>query len=496
MNKKLILKVLGAIMVIEAALLLVPMVVAFIYGESDWKYFLYTIIGSLAVGLPVYNLKCEKKNMHALDGYLVVALAWIVLSAIAAVPLCISGYIPNYLNAIFETVSGFTTSGVTAMPDVEVLSYSMQFWRIMTHWVGGMGILVFMLAITPVAGGGSAMHMMRAESPGPTTEKISPKISTTAKYLYIIYFAFTVAEVIALMISGISLYHSILIAFGTMATGGFSYSNASLAMLTMAQRNIVTVFMFLAGVNFSLFFLMATGKFKTAIKNEELRWYAIIYVGLCVVLTLSVYFSNNFETVGEAIHHVAFMVASLMTTTGYSSCNFEAWPWFAKHLMLLFMFVGACAGSTAGGIKVCRIDIMVKSMKDSIHNLIHPRSVSTVRFNNKEVAADVIRGVRFYMCLFVVIYAVSMIIVCLDPRGDFITAFSAIDTTINNNGIAFGGANGSFYEFTWYSKVVFIIDMLIGRLEIFPIIILLNRMVSPLMNGGRKVVKRLKRHSV
>ena len=496
MNRKLILKVIGMIMMIEAALLVVPLLIALFYKESDWKYFLFTLIGSGVTGFVLYSIRNKKRTLHAQDGYLTVGLAWVVLSAVAAIPLCVSGYIPSFLDAMFETVSGFTTSGVTIMDDVEILSYSMQFWRIMTHWVGGMGILVFMLAISPVAGGGSAIHMLRAESPGPTTEKISPRISTTARYLYLIYIILTVVQVICLMITGLSAYHSTLIAFGTMATGGFSYSNASLAMLTVGQRNIVTVFMLLAGVNFSLYFLAVTGKIKDAIKNEELLWYAGIYVIGCTAMTISVCVRSVYATVGEAIHRVTFTMAALITTTGYSCTNVDLWPWFAKHLILLFMFAGACAGSTAGGIKISRIGIMLKSLRDSLHNLIHPRSVSKVRFNYREVPQETIRSIRFYFCLFIIIYAVSMVIVSLDPKGDFITAFAAVDTTIGNNGIGLEGANGPFSGFAWYSKVVFIIDMLIGRLEIFPIIILLNAMLSPAKNAGRAVIKGIRRHRI
>ena len=492
MNKRLILKVIGFILLVEGALLLIPMCVAFIYGEADWTYFLVTGAASAAVGAILFTIKCKKKTMYALEGYLVVALAWLVLSAVAAVPFVVSGYIPNYLDAIFETVSGFTTTGVTIMPDVEILSHSMQFWRIFTHWIGGMGILVFILAISPVAGGGSAIHMLRAESPGPTTEKISPKISTTAKYLYLIYIALTALEIAALVISGVSLYHAALIAFGTMGTGGFSYANASMAMLTFAQRNIITVFMILAGVNFSMYFLLITGKLKAVLKNEELRWYLIIYAGLCVLMTVSVSISHVFGGLGESIHYVTFQVASLITTTGYSACNMDIWPWFAKNLALLFMFIGASAGSTAGGLKVSRIIIGLKSLRDGLHGIIHPRSVSKVRYNGREAGTDIIKSVRFYIVLFVALFSASLLVICIDPKADFTTAFSAVDTTISNNGIAFGAANGPFAGFAWYSKVVFIIDMLIGRLEIFPILVLLNTIVSPVKNTGRKLARKFR----
>ncbi len=495
MNKRLIVKFIGLILIIEAALLLLPMIVAFIYGEPDWIWFLITLGGAAVLGIPMYLIRTEKKKLYATDGFLIVALAWVVLSAVAAVPLTISGSIPNYLNSIFETVSGFTTTGVTILDDVEALSYSMQFWRIFTHWIGGMGIIVFMLAISPVASGGSAIHILRAESPGPVVEKVSPKIATTARYLYLIYIGLTLAEVGCLMISGLDLYHALLVGFGTMATGGFSYMNASMATVTFAQQTIITVFMILAGANFGLYFLLLTGKFKPVFKNEELRWYLAIYIGLCVIITFAVCINHNFDSVGDAIHHVMFMIASLMTTTGYASCNVDVWPWFAKHLMLFFMIVGACSGSTAGGIKIVRTDIGLKSVKNSLHSLMHPRSVSTVRYNGKEVQEDVIRGVQFYLILYVLLFAASMVVICLDPKGDFTTAFSAVDTTINNNGIAFSGAAGSMSGFAWYSKIIFILDMLIGRLEIFPIMVLLGTIIMPVKTARRKLFKKI-RHAV
>ena len=491
MNKRLIGKVIGLILIIEAVLLILPVIISVIYGDGDWKYFMITLSGSAVLGLPLYLIKIKKKTLHASDGFLIVALAWLVLSAVAAVPFVISGNIPNYLDAIFETVSGFTTSGVTIMPDVEILSYSMQFWRIFTHWIGGMGILVFMLAISPVAGGGTAIHLMRAESPGPVVEKISPRIGQTARYLYLIYLGLTVAEVIALMIAGMDVYHGFLVAFGTMATGGFSYLNTSMAAVTFAQQNIITVFMVLAGVNFSLYFLLLTGRLKQVFQNEELRIYIALYVVLCVLITVSVCVHNVFDSVGDAVHNVAFMVASLMTTTGYSCCNVDLWPWFAKNLVILFMFVGACSGSTAGGIKVVRVDIALRSLKDSLHSLMHPRSVSKVYYNKKEVQPDVIKGIVSYFVMFVALFAVSMIIVSLDEKADFLTAFSAVDTTISNNGIGLAGANGPFTDFKWFSKVVFIIDMLIGRLEIYPIMVLFGTIFIPVKTSERRLRKHI-----
>ena len=478
---------------IEGVMLLLPMGIAFIFGEKDYIWFIITAVPSMGVGALMYFLvRPEKKNMHAVDGFLTVAFAWIVMSAVAAVPFVISGTIPNFIDALFETVSGFTTTGCTALTDVEALSQSMLFWRSFTNWVGGMGILVFMLAISPVAGGGSAMHMLRAESPGPVTEKISPKISTTAKYLYLIYIGFTVIEIIALSISGMSVFHSSLISFATMATGGFSYLNTSIAAMTYAQQSIITVFMVLAGVNFSLYYLVLTGKGIAALKNEEFRWYLILYFGSVAVITLNVCLSvtGQFHSVGETIHYVLFTMASVITTTGFSVCDINGWPWFAKNLIMLIMFFGACAGSTAGGIKLSRIIIALKHVKNRIVNLFHPRSVGIVRFGGKDVGEDVIKSVSFYILLFVVLFAVSMVIVSFDPLCDFTTAFSAVDTTISNNGIGLGAAGGSFSVFSWYSKIVFIIDMLIGRLEIFPIVVFFGWLLSPVSKGAKAIRKR------
>lgn len=491
MNRRLIAKVIGFILMLEGAFMLLPIIVALICGEDDWRWFIITGVICALAGLILYRIPLKKKSMHALEGYFVVAAAWIVLSAFGAIPFTLSGTIPNYLDALFETVSGFTTTGCTILDDIEVLSHSMLFWRSFTHWIGGMGILVFMLAISPVAGNGNAIYMLRAESPGPVTEKISPKISTTAKYLYLIYFGFTVMEIIALCISGLSLFKSSLLSFGTMATGGFSYLNSSVAELTFAQQNIILVFMLIAGINFSLYFLVLTGKFKSALKNEEFHWYAAIYILVTAIVTLNTFFSGVFDTFAEALHHVAFSAASVITTTGFSTTDMDLFPWFSKNLLLFVMFFGACAGSTAGGIKVSRIAIAFKSIKSGHRSLTHSRSVTIVRFNGKKVDENVTKSIMYYICIFIVLFAASMFIVSLDPRVDFTGAFSAVDTTINNNGIAFGSASGTFSSFKWYSKVVFIIDMLIGRLEIMPMMVFFGRIFSPVSNGAQSIKRKV-----
>ena len=487
MNRRLILKIIGLIMLIEAALMVLPIIVALIYHEPQWKSFAMTAIVAAVVGLGLYMIKPKKKMLTAREGLLIVALSWVVLAAVGALPFVISGTIPNYLNALFETVSGFTTTGATILDDVEVLSNSMLFWRSFTHWVGGMGILVFMLTITPVASGGTALYLMKAESPGPVTEKISPRITTTAKWLYLIYFVLTGLEVLLLSLFRLPVFNSFLIGFGTMGTGGFSYLNSSLMELSWAQQTIVTVFMFLAGINFSLYFLVVTGKGLSALKDEELRWYVCIYVIVCVLIGINVYSAGSFATVRETIHHVAFGVASVITTTGFASCNMDLWPWFSKNILLVLMFMGACAGSTAGGMKVSRFGIAIKNCVRNMRKMMHPRSVRSVRFNRKEVSEEVCHSVLFYIIVLVLLTCISVFFVTLDPKSDFTTAVSAVTTTINNNGVAFGGAAGSMSGFMWYSKVIFIIDMLIGRLEIFPVMILFARIFTPLTFPFRKV---------
>ena len=493
MNKKLIINIIGLVIMIEAALMVLPLIVALIYGEDDWIWFLITGVPLAGLGFLCRKIKAQKKQLFSRDGYIVTGLAWVVMSLAGAVPFTISGEIPNYLDAVFETVSGFTTTGCTVLTDIEAMSRSMLFWRSLTHWIGGMGILVFMLAIVNASEGGSAMFIMKAESPGPEVDKVVPKLRQSAMYLYYVYAALTVIEVICLMAAGLPLYNSFIVAFGTMATGGFSYSSQSLAMLTFAQQNIVTVFMFLAGTNFALFILVLTGKPLKALKNEEFLNYFGIYVISCVLIAANVFTQGNFETLREAVHYTAFMVASVMTTTGFSVTDANLFPLFSKTVILIIMFIGASSGSTAGGLKVSRCVIMVKSVKRHLKMIMHPRSVESVRFSGKNVSKQTEHGILFYICLFFLLFFGSLFIVSLDPamEGDFLTAFSGVSTTINNNGIAFGASSGSFSVFAWYSKVVFIIDMLVGRLEILPIVVLFMSVVSPVGTLGKKIKRKI-----
>ena len=479
-------------MLVTGAFMLLPVIIAFIYGEGDWKYFLITIAGLVIIGLPLVLIKPEKKSFFSKDGFLIVALAWIVMGLAGAVPFCISGLIPDYINALFESVSGFTTSGISILPDVEAASHAMLFWRSLTHWVGGMGVLVFVLALMPVAGGAS-MYIMRAEAPGPTTDKVVPKITQTAKFLYIAYIVLTLAEVIALMIANLSVFDSFIISFGTLATGGFSYLNTSLATFTAAQQIIVIVFMYLAGINFSLFFLVVTKRTKKAIADTEFIWYTIIMAAGIALITLNLYLSGNaFPTFGETLTQTAFAGVSAMTSTGFAAFDYNQWPLFSQALMILLMFVGGCAGSTGGGLKVSRVVLAFKSVHLYIREKRHPRSINAVKFNKKEVGDDVMKGILIYFAAFAIIYTASMFIVTLEESIDFGTAFASVATAINNNGIEFKniGAAG-FGNYAWWTRIVFIIDMLIGRLEIFPILVLFGSILHPVSAVYKKIKKKV-----
>ena len=479
-------------MLVTGAFMVLPMIVAFIYHEKDWIYFLITIAGLAVIGLPLIAIRPKNKNFFSRDGFLIVALAWIVMGLAGAVPLCISGLVPDYINAVFESVSGFTTSGISILPNVEAASHSLLFWRSLTHWIGGMGVLVFVLALLPVAGGAS-MFIMRAEAPGPTTDKVVPKISETAKFLYIAYLVLTVAEIISLVIAGLSVFQACIISFGTMATGGFSFLNTSLATFTIAQKVIVIIFMFLAGVNFSLFFLVVTKKAKKALADTEFIWYAIIMACTVALLTVSLYISGKqLATFGETLTETAFAGVSAMTSTGFASGDYNQWPLFSQGLMILVMFIGGCAGSTGGGLKVSRVVILMKSLRLYIKKKMHPRSVNVTFFNKQVISDEVIKDILIYFGMFIIIYAASMLVVTTEESMDFGTAFASVSTAINNNGIEFHNAGAlGFANYAWWSRIVFIIDMLIGRLEIFPIVILLGTITSPVRKAYRKIKRKV-----
>lgn len=493
MNKRLVIKILGLILLIEAAFMLIPMMIGLICGENDWKYFLFTLGCSALVGAAMMQVKLKTKIMYARDGLVIVGASWVLLSLVGAVPYFISGLIPDYINAFFESVSGFTTSGISVIADVEAASNAMLMWRSLTHWIGGMGVLVFMLAISPVVGGAS-MHLMRAEAPGPVTEKIRPRISQTAKWLYAMYFVLTGCEILALSIAGMSVFHSTLIAFGTLATGGFAFLNSSLATFTVAQQVIVEVFMVMAGVNFSLYFLVITGKIKKVFRDVELRWYLAVIAMVAILVSINVHLvSGCYATLGEAIHQSCFAVISAITSTGFNTFDYNLWPGFSKTLIVLIMFVGGCAGSTAGGIKVSRFVLMFKSLRRNVRSVIYPKRIGFTKYNGKTVPDQVIRSTMVYFMLVILITVFSMIIVSLEPEMDISTAFASVATTLNNNGIEIkNSAVAGFANYHWWSRLVYIIDMLIGRLEVFPIMVLFMYLFRPADRGIRLVRRKVR----
>ncbi len=487
MNKAIILKLIGLILLIETALLILPVIVSLIYNDGDWTSFLYTLIISGVAGGCLFGfIKPSRMNINARDGFIITAGAWTVLSFAGAAPFSFSGAMPTYLDSLFEAVSGFTTTGITILPDVTVLSQSMLFWRSLTQWIGGMGVLVFMLALVPMLGG-SSVQIFKAESPGPIKEKLTPKMSQGAKWLYVMYIGVTLAEIIALCISGMDFFHSAVIALPTVATGGFAYLNTSLATFTVAQQIIVEIFMLIASINFGLMFLVITGKAKQARKNEELRVYLITVLVAAALIFVNLMQYNQMGSAGQNIHHSIFGTISSITSTGYSSADMNVWPWFSKGLLILLMFIGGCAGSTAGGIKISRFIILFKCVAQSLKSLYKPRHVVEVRYNGKKISPEVVKNTTLYFFLIVAITIASMIIVSQDPMMDFDTSLASVATTINNNGIDFHGVSvGGYITFQWYTKIVYIFDMLVGRLEIFPVLILIISAFSPF----GKIVKK------
>ncbi len=474
MNIKIIFYFLGWVLNIEALLMLLPCAVSLIYGDGQLYAFLIVMAVCAVIGWLTTHKRPENTVFFAKEGFVAVALIWIVLSFFGALPFCISSEIPSMVDAMFETISGFTTTGASILNNVEGLSPSMLMWRSFTHWVGGMGVLVFILAILPLAGGGYAMHIMRAESPGPSVGKLAPKVKDTAKILYMIYLGMTLAEMIFLLLGGMPLFDSLATSFGTAGTGGFGIKNNSIAFYdTYYLQGVVTVFMILFGVNFNVYYLLLMRRFKDAFSCEEARTYLAII--LCSVLLITFNIRGAFGSLFAAFHHAAFQVGSIITTTGFSTVDFDTWPQLSKTILVGLMFVGACAGSTGGGMKVSRILIWLKSVKSELSALIHPRSVKVLKLENKALDSGVMRSVNNYFIAYFFIFAASVLIVSLD-NFDFTTTFTAVAATFNNIGPGLAGVGPmcNFSQLSVLSKLVLMFDMLAGRLEIFPMLILFS----------------------
>ena len=471
MNYAMIRYIIGWILNFEAAFMSPSFVVGLIYREkSAWAIFA-TMLLCLVIGVPMVLLKRPKQAVfYAKDGFVSVGLSWVVLSVMGALPFVISGSIPHPVDALFETVSGFTTTRSSILSDVEALPKCMLFWRSFTHWVGGMGVLVFMLTILPMSGG-YHMNLMRAESPGPSVERFVPTVKSTAKILYGIYICLSLLELLLLLVGKMPMFDALTLTFGTAGTGGFGIKNDSIGSYTTYQQTVITIFMILFGVNFNVYFLFLLKKIRQGLKNEELRAYLGIILGAILLITVNI--AGKFGNPFLAFHHAAFQVGSIITTTGYSTVDFNTWPTFSKTVLVLLMLIGASAGSTGGGIKVSRIVILAKSVKKELKQYLHPHSISKIKMDGKPVEHEVVRSINVFLIAYLLIYAVSMLIVSLD-NFDFTTTFTSVAATINNigPGLDLVGPAANFGILSVPSKLVLVFDMLAGRLEIFPLLLL------------------------
>lgn len=471
MNYRVVAYILGWVLNIEAGLMLLPFIISVIYGElNKGVAFLWVAIGSALIGILTVVKRPKDTNFYLKEGFVTVALSWLMMSAVGALPFVINGDIPRYVDAFFETVSGFTTTGASILADVEALSRCSLFWRSFTHWIGGMGVLVFLLAIIPMAGG-THMNLMKAESPGPSVGKIVPKVKNNAIFLYGIYIVMTIVMVLFLVAGDMSLFESLCTAFGTAGTGGFGIRNDSLASVSPYIQWVVTVFMILFGVNFGVYFLIVTGRLKEAFKHEEARTYLAII--LCAAAIMFIDLRDIIQGTGEAIRHIFFQIGSIITTTGFSSADFDGWPETSKTILVLLMFIGACAGSTGGGIKVARIIILVKTFAKEIVSFLHPRSVKKVKVEGKVVEHETLRATNVYFVTFMLLFVLSVLLISLEGK-DMVTNFTAVAATINNigPGLSLVGPTGNFGFFSDFSKLVLSFDMLAGRLELFPLLLL------------------------
>ncbi len=470
MNKKMVLNILGKIIWVEAALLTAPLAVSLICRNDSYIAFIITILIAVACAFPLTHFcKVENKTIYAKEGFVIVSLAWIIMSFIGALPFVISREIPSFIDAFFETVSGFTTTGASILFDVEALSEGLLFWRSFTHWIGGMGVLVFVMALSAGLPDRS-IHIMRAEMPGPIVDKLVPKARETAKILYLIYIAITVAEIVVLVICKMPLFDAVIHTFGTAGTGGFGIKSDSIGGYSPLIQWVIAVFMFIFGINFNLYYLLLMKKFKSVLKSSELWVYAGVGVAALILITLNI--SSMYSSLSEAVRLAAFQVSSIMTTTGYATADFNSWPGFSKTLLLVLMFMGACAGSTAGGLKVSRVIILIKGMRRELTRLLHPRSIKTLKLEGKRLDEQTLTSTNSYLT----VYAASLICVFLllsIDKFDVETNISAAVACFNNigPGLSVVGPAGNYGDYSCFSKMVLTAAMLLGRLEIFPLLL-------------------------
>jgi len=473
MNFAMVLRSLGILLVCEALILFPSLIVAIVNNGPDVLPFVYTMFILFAIGFSGLLIKPKIRTIYARDGFAIVAFGWLLISFFGSLPFVLSGVIPSFVDGFFETSSGFTTTGASIMTSVEGLPAGIMFWRSFTHWVGGMGVLVLTLALLPSVGAG-ALQIMKAESPGPNPGKLVPKVGQTAKILYIIYIVITIIQIILLYIAGMPLYDACIHTFGTVGTGGFSIKNSSIgAYNSVTIEVIITFFMILCGANFALYYQALKGGIKSIFKDGEFLHYIIVISGAILLITINLN-GSVFNSIWTSLRHASFQVASIITTTGYATTDFDKWPVFSKMILLLLMFIGGCAGSTAGALKNVRILLLIKMMKRNLLKIIHPRAVYSVRYGEKAVDDETLSEVMGYFFMYMLIFAIAVLIVSADGY-DIETTISAVATTLGNvgPGLAKVGPTVNFSIMSNFSKIVLSLCMIIGRIEIYPILLLL-----------------------
>ncbi len=474
MNYAMIFRILGWMLMFEAAFMSPSGIVALIYGEQDAIWLVASMGICLSVGAIMVLVSRPKiRRIYAREGSVICALVWFLYSILGALPFRLSGYIPNMFDAVFETASGFTTTGASILSDVEALPHWLLFWRSFTHWVGGMGILVFVMAVIPLAAGGSTMYLMKAESPGPSVKKMVPKAGQTASILYKMYFALTAMEAVILMILGMPLFDNLCLTFGTAGTGGFAVLNSGLANYSIPQQVVITIFMILFGTNFSVYYLIVTGRVKDVLKvSEAVTYFSIIGIAIALI-TVSIH--HMYPNTLLALKDAAFQVGSIITTTGYSTTDFDLWPSFSKWVLILLMFCGACAGSTGGGMKVSRIQVAIKTVVKELDNAIHPKNVRKIKYDGKPLEHSVLRGINVFIVAYFFVMAASILLISIDGF-DLETNFTAVVATLNNigPGLSKVGPVRNYSGYSAFSTCILIFDMIAGRLEILPVLVLLS----------------------
>lgn len=492
MNSSIIRFILGYVLKTEAALLLLPCLIALIYSEKEGIWYLPVAAVCMLLGLLMTRHKPANTVFYLKEGCIATSLSWILLSFFGCLPFCLTGEIPSFTDALFETISGFTTTGASILSDVEALSHCSLFWRSFTHWIGGMGVLVFLLAIVPLSGG-SNINLMRAESPGPSVGKLVPKVKYTARILYLIYFGMTVVETILLLLGRMPLFDAVCTSFGTAGTGGFGIKNSSIAGYSPYLQWIITIFMILFGINFNAYYLIFFGNIKKALKMEEVRYYLLV-----IVVSVGIIFFNILGTCAgafEALTQSAFQVASIITTTGFSTTDFNTWASTSKVILVLLMFIGACAGSTGGGIKVSRFVILFKTVKKEFTSYIHPKSIKKIQMDEKPIDHETVRTVNVYIITFMVLFVFSVFLISFDGT-DLITGFTAVAATINNigPGLELVGPAENFGFFSDFSKYVLMFDMLAGRLELFPLLLVFHPAIWKDLFAYKMSVHRIRKY--